>query len=132
MKPPFVIFLHSADYERVYQAVSMIATATAMGRPAYLFLFYDALGALVRDGWTSLRSSEERRGRMFSSINTPELLQILDGARESVGGVQVAACSTSVRILELETETVRRRVDEIVGLVTMLEISGEAWQSLYL
>jgi peroxiredoxin family protein len=148
MSRPLVVYLHSDAYDRVYQAVNTIATAASAGRRCYLLLFYHALGAFMADAWDDMRigSSAGRRtddagdspqwyrtlDRSFEMANIPSLYDLLEQARESEGELFVYACSNSTRFLGLEPADVKKRVDEIVGLATMLEISSEDCQVLYL
>lgn len=148
MPGPLVIFLHGDAYDRLYQAVNMIATASGAGRRCYLFLFYHALGAFVAGEWDRMRVSPSagRRGddlgtapawastleRSFDLANQPSLYQVLESAKEGGGDVTVYACSNSMRYLDLDPQDVNPRVDGVVGLATMLEVSADAGEVLYL
>jgi peroxiredoxin family protein len=148
MPGPLVIFLHSDAYDRIYQAVNMIATAAAAGRRCYLFLFYHALGSYMAGAWDDMavarsagRVDEEppvaptwgrTLERSFELANLPSLYEVLERAKDEEGEVTLYACSNSMRYLDLEPDEVRRRVDGIVGLATMLEVSSDAHQILYL
>jgi peroxiredoxin family protein len=148
MTKPLVIFLHSDSYDRVYQAVNMILTAASADRKCYLFLFYHALGAYLSGDWDDLRVAPwgsrraDGRGeappwarvleRSFEAANVPSLYELLTRAKQYDGEVMVYACSNSVQYLKLEPAEVKERVDEIVGLTTMLEISSGSCQVLYI
>lgn len=148
MSGTLAIFLHSDGYDRVYQAVNMIATASSAGDNCYLFLFYHALGAYVSGQWDDmeLTPSAGSRGdppdettpwartlkRSFELANVPSLYRVLDRAKQGEGDVTVYACSDSMRLLDLEPAVVKERVDGIVGLATMLDISETASRVLYL
>jgi len=144
MPKPLVVFLHSDSYDRVYQCVNILLTASSMGRTCYLFLFYGALGSLVAGAWDDEawsgygEDAEAQRpwartlARRFELSDTPSPRAVLDRARSEPGGVKVLACSNSVQLLGLEPAAVKRSVDEIVGLSTMLEISGGDCQVFYI
>jgi peroxiredoxin family protein len=148
MSEPLVIFLHSDGYDRIYQAVNMIATAAGTGRRCYLFLFYHALGSYVSGAWDDMRLSTSAGRvdgatggpppwaraleRSFELANLPSLYQVLEHAREEEGEVTVYACSNSMRYLDLDPHDVEQRVDGIVGLATMLDVSSPSCQVLYL
>lgn len=148
MPNPLVIYLHSDSYDRVYQAINMILTAASAGRKCYLFLFYHALGAYMSGEWDDLKiapstgrhtdNSEEippwmrTLKRSFEVANTPSLYEMLARAKESDGEVVVYACSNSVQRLDLDPAAVKGRVDEIVGLAAMLEISSQSNQVVYI
>lgn len=142
MSKPLVIYLHSDSYDRVYQAVNMLITAASTGRSCYLFLFYHALGAYMAGAWDDLEVSpsaapgpapwQQSLARSFELANLPPLYELLEQAGKADGDLNVYACSNSVQFLGLDPADVRNRVDEIVGLATMLEISANADQVLYL
>jgi peroxiredoxin family protein len=148
MSGPLVIFLHSDGYDRIYQAVNLIATAAGAGKNCYLFLFYHALGSYMAGEWdnmsltTSAGCKDGHPGesppwahtlkRSFELANLPSLYQVLKRAKEGEGDVTVYACSNSMRYLDLEPADVKPRVDGIVGLATMLDLSADASQVLYL
>ena len=148
MPKPLCIFLHSDGYDRIYQAVNMIATAASTGRSCYLFLFYHALGSFMAGAWDEmgLTPSAGRRSaetpdapewhraldRSFDLANLPSLYDILERARRGDGEVLVYACSNSMHYLDLEPGDVSPRVDAIAGLATMLEISSGDNEILYL
>jgi len=141
MDRPLAIFLHSARYDRVFQAASLLLTASSMGRKGYLFLFYDALATYVDGTWRDpdalfAASGDagpwaEKLRRSFALSDAPTPDEILDMARRERGGLTVCACSTSTKHLGLEPAEVARRVDEIVGHATMLDLSADA-QVLYI
>ena len=68
----------------------------------------------------------------FETGNFPSLYEMLEKAAGESGGLKILACSTSCRLLELDLAAVREKVDEIVGLPTMMQIAGEVRHVLYL
>lgn len=139
MAAPIIVFLHDARYDRVYQAVSLVATAARMDRAAYLCLFYDALASFVAGTWDdpqAPRTAEDTApGRAallcnFARSGGPAPGEILADARAA--GARLFACSTSLRMLDLDPADVAPRVDAIVGLATMLEAAGDGAVALYL
>jgi peroxiredoxin family protein len=148
MSNPLVIFLHSDSYDRIYQALNMIATAASAGRNCRLFMFYHALGAYMAGDWDQMRvspsagRSDDENGQAppwehtlqqsFELANSPSLYELLERSRKGEGEVEVFACSNSVQYLGLEPADVKRRVDAIVGLATMLEIAADDCRVLYL
>lgn len=148
MSKPLVLYLHSDSYDRIYQAINILITATSTGRDCYLFLFYHALGAFTAGAWDDMkvtRSSgrienvpdqqppwQQKLERSFELANLPSLYELLDRARNAEGSLAVYACSNSTQYLGLEPADVKKHVDEIVGLATMLEITDSAGQVLYI
>ena len=136
MPENFTIFLHSCAYDRIYQAVNMLLAASSSGRRCHLFLFYQALAAYVADAWDRTGTSGDSRwdeaiAKAFELANAPSLYKILDMARNETGGVLVYACSASVRFLGLDPAGVKKKVDEIIGLSTMLDLSSRGGPVLY-
>ncbi len=149
MKPSLVIFLHSHSFDRLYQAASITLSASSMGWSCHLFLFYQALSSYMEDTWDEPRVAPgpeppnqvdtpgasswlHRLENGFASANLPSLYDMLEKARSEEGGLRICACSSSVRILGLDVESVRARVDDIVGLPTMLRVAETATHSWYI
>jgi len=148
MKPPLVIFLHSHARDRVYQAASLSLAAASLGWPCHVFLFYQALAAYLDGTWDTVGIGDEaaeasdssapskelarRLERGFEDAAFPSAYEMLQKARNEGGGVKIYACSASVRVLGLDPEAVRRQVDEIVGLSTMLRIAESARFAWYI
>ena len=145
MKPSVAIFLHSHRYDRLYQASSLVLTGSSMGWQTHIFLFYQALASFVNGTWDEVNITESPDGavaqapawlrdleRGFEVSNLPSLYDMIDKAREESGGLKVLACSTSCKVLGLDMKTVRDKVDEIVGLPTMMQIAEKAMHVLYI
>lgn len=135
MEKPLAVFLHSSRYDRIFQAANLLLTASGMGRPCYLFLFYEALATFIDGTWDDIRISAdlganappwaESLQRGFDTLGSPSPYEILKMAADEPGGLKVCACSTSTKLLGLEPSDVRKKVDEIFGLNTMLEIVAD-------
>ena len=148
MKPTLVILLHSHAHDRVYQAASLCLAASSMGWPCHLFLFYQALAAFVGGAWDTgpgEMNAPEAVGaghrfdgwsrsveRGFEDAGFPPVAELLEKARSEEGGLKLYACSASVKVLGLDPGVVRRRVDEIVGLPTILGIAESARFAWYI
>lgn len=140
------MFLHSHRYDRLYQAVSIVLAASSLGRPCHLFLFYDALASYLEGTWDDinltsyvsddpLQNLPDFLGRMergFEAGNFPSLYEMLEKATRESGGVKIYACSTACKVLGLDTAAVRKRVDEIVGLTTMMQLTESAQHVIYI
>jgi peroxiredoxin family protein len=141
------IFLHSSRYDRVYQAVNLVHTACSMGWRCHLFLFYEALASFADGSWDEVNLAGKDAGantaadelaastlgklqRGFELSNAPSLYHTLDAARSD--GCLVCACSASVKLLGLDPRDIKERLDEIVGLPTMLQIAGKSTHTFYL
>lgn len=142
MNTSLAVFLHSHEYDRLHQAVGMVLSGASMGWTCHLFLFYQALASYLDDEWDITDTvmggriateagwaAELREG--WETANLPSLYEMLEKAKQEDGQLTVYACSSSVRLLGLDTQVVRRKVDEIVGLPTMLKIGGGATHMVY-
>jgi peroxiredoxin family protein len=140
MSSPLVIFLHSSSYDRLFQAVNLLVTASSMGRPSHLFLFYGALATYVDGSWDDISLQlpgdslpwAKTLARSFELADTPSLYELIDIAKKEPGGLTVYACSASVNMLRLEPDEVGTKVDQIMGHATMLEIASRTDQVLYI
>lgn len=145
MKPSLVVFLHSHRYDRLFQAMGLLLTASSMGWPCHLFVFYGALASYVSGTWDEVNITAASQPadsplaawqvdlqNSFETGNYPSLYEMLEKARAENGGVRVCACSASCKTLGLRSAAVRNKVDEIVGLPTMLGIAEEAKHVMYI
>lgn len=150
MQSSLTIFLHSGRYDRVFQAVNLLQTACAMEWRGNLFLFYEALASFMANGWDEVNlvaetgvtsgpgsPAQDQGGsalhilqRGFELSNMPLPYATLEAARAD--GCVVCACSASVKLLGLDPRAVKERLDEIIGLPTMLQIAGKSTHTFYL
>ncbi len=133
----FVIFAHSGTYDKLYQIVTLAITAASMGRETYIFLFFWALKRFVNEEFDAARLSTEfgeegsRLSKRMQEINPISLKEILHEVRMS-GNLKVYACTAAVKLMELEESVVKSRVDDILGLTTLLEIARGAETQLFI
>jgi peroxiredoxin family protein len=140
MREPLVIFLHSATYDRLFQTANLLVTASSMGQPCYLFLFYGALATFMNGSWDRVELDPpagsldwaKTLARSFELADTPSLYELIEMARGEAGGLTVAACSTSMNLLGLDPAAVQAKVDRIIGHAAMLEIASRSRQVLYI
>lgn len=136
MKPDatkVAIFLHSGDYDRVHQGLSIAASAVAVGRPAELYFFWWALERLVAD---KLDDPEFGPGRedaedRFERRRMPTLRQLLTHLRES-GLCTLYACSGSMAATDVTPEQLAEKVDQLVGWTTILQRTAGVTDRFYL
>ena len=140
MSSPLVIFLHGSTYDRLFQASNLLVTASSMGQPCFLFLFYGALATYVDGSWDDVApvNADETiewagtLSRSFALADTPSLYELLDMAKKEKGGLTVCACSTSINLLGLDPGVVGEKVDQVVGHAAMLDIAADSNQVLYI
>ncbi|HZN93631.1 MAG TPA: hypothetical protein VFB81_13055 [Myxococcales bacterium] len=119
------VFLHSGEYERVHQGLSIAAAAAAGGREVLVFFFWWALERLVegRLDEPDLGEAHARAADRFESRGQPTLRQLLQHVRES-GKCRLYACSGSLASVADRPDAVERAVDQVVGWSTILELTA--------
>lgn len=132
------LFLHSGDYDRLHQACSIAAAATASGRDVQVFFFWWALDALVRgtldtpsfaEG-VAARETIEAAEDAFDS-GYPTAAALLEVARAS-GHCTVYACSASAGLLGRRPDEIAGRVDQVVGWTAILGLTAGVVDRFYL
>jgi peroxiredoxin family protein len=136
-KKPLVIFAHSDSYDRLHQVASMALTAAVTGRQVVVVFFFWALRALVRGGLDEKKfsavSAEAAAGAAarLAVGNNPPPSEMLAMARET-GQVKFYACSASMQYMGLELEETARAVDEVVGMSTILRLTLDGPNLVYI
>ncbi len=133
----FVIFGHSGTYDKLYQIITLAITAASMGRETYIFLFFWALKRFVNEEFDIARLTAEfgeegeRLSKRMQELNQVSLKEILQDVR-MMGNLKIYACTAAVKLMELEDSVVKSRVDDILGLTTILEIADGAETQLFI
>ncbi len=136
-KKKFVIFAHSGTYDKLYQIVTLAITAASMGKETYIFLFFWALRRFVNNEFDVARLSSEfgeegeRLAKRMQAINPISLKEILQDVR-GMGNLKIYACTAAVKLMELDESVVKSRVDDVLGLTTILEIAADAETQLFI
>ncbi len=136
-KKKFVIFAHSGTYDKLYQIITLAITAASMGSETYIFLFFWALRRFVNDEFDVAKLSVEfgeegkRLSKRMQEINPVSLIEILNEVRK-MGDLKIYACTAAVKLMELEESVVKSKVDDILGLTTLLEIADGAETQLFI
>lgn len=127
------IFLHSGDYDRMHQGLSIAASGAVSGRPVDVFFFWWALDRLIRDDLDapSFGPENEELAEEFVERGFPTLRELIEAARAS-GTVKFYACSGSLAIIGRNAGAVRDRVDELIGWSTILDLTAGVTDRFYL
>jgi peroxiredoxin family protein len=136
---PIAVFLHSGDYDRVHQGLSIAAAGGAAGRPVAVYFFWWALERLLRDdldapaflAGAAPDCRTEDVAEAFVEAGFPSLRRLLEAAR-ATGNVRVYACSGSLAILGRHAGAVEGKVDELVGWTTILARTAGVTDRFYL
>ncbi len=133
----FVLFLHSGNYEKLYQAVMLAITSASMGNKVYIFLFFWALRKFVTDKIDVIEfpaGMNEEDKRLLEAVpqGQPNMLKELLSEVSKMGNLEIYACSGAVKLMELDEELVKSKVKEIIGLPTMLKMAEGAETQLFI
>ncbi|MFY2559410.1 hypothetical protein ACN469_17385 [Corallococcus terminator] len=130
--PKVVVFLHSGDYDRVHQGLSIAAAATASGRRAEVYLFWWALERFLRGDL----DEPDFAGRAditdrFESRGMPTLRALLEHLTES-GLCTLAGCTGSLGALGGEPETSKSGIELWLGWSAILQRTAGVTDRFYL
>ena len=133
----FVLFLHSGNYEKLYQAVMLAITSASMGNKVYIFLFFWALRKFVTDKIDVIEFPDEMHEedkRLLEAVpqGQSNMLKELLNEVGKMGNLEIYACSGAVKLMELDEELVKSKVKEIIGLPTMLKMAEGAETQLFI
>lgn len=133
----FIIFLHTGNYEKLYQAVMLAVTAASMGTRVYIFLFFWALRKFATDKLDVIDlhpGMQEEDRRLLEAVprGQPDMLKGLLSEVGRMGNLEIYACSGAVKLMELDEELVKSKVDDIIGLPTMLKMAEGAETQLFI
>lgn len=133
----FVLFLHSGNYEKLYQAVMLAITSASMGNKVYIFLFFWALKKFVTDKLDVIEfpdGMQEEDRRLLEAVpqGQPNMLKELLSEVSKMGNLEIYACSGAVKLMELDEDLVKSKVDDIIGLPTMLKMAEGAETQLFI
>ena len=132
------LFLHSGDYDKLHQAASIAASATAAGRDVQIFFFWWALDQLLRGGLAepSFREGLAPQATLDAAEDAfesgyPTAAALLEVARSS-GKCVVYACSASAGLLGRRPDEIAGKVDQVVGWTAILSLTSGVVDRFYL
>jgi len=126
------IFLHTGDYDRVHQGLSIAAAAAALGRRADLYLFWWALDRLLSGQLDEPDfPGQAEVARRFESRGLPTIRELLRHVRAS-GLVTLVACSGSLAALGRTPAEAEGKVDLVLGWSSILTRTAGLTDRFYL
>jgi peroxiredoxin family protein len=133
MPPKVVVFLHSGDYDRVHQGLSIAAAAVASGRRAEVYLFWWALERFLKDQLDEpdFSPAREEVADRFERRAMPTLRELLGHLRES-GLATVQGCTGSLAALGGEPVADKATIDGWVGWTAILQRTAGVVDRFYL
>jgi peroxiredoxin family protein len=131
--PRVVLFLHSADYDRVHQGLAIGAAAAALGKQVELYFFWWALERLL-DGRLDEPDFHPPRPDVadrFESKGLPSARELLQHLRAS-GQCLVVACTGSLAALGRNAQSAAPHVDQVLGWAGILQRTAGVVDRFYL
>ncbi|MBF5042591.1 hypothetical protein FGE12_09285 [Aggregicoccus sp. 17bor-14] len=127
------VFLHSGDYDRVHQGLSIAAAAVAAGRPVELYLFWWALERFVRGALDEPDFGPEHEdvADRLEARGAPTCRALLEHVRES-GRASVHACTGSLAAVGADPQRPVVGVDGWVGWSAILQRTAGVVDRFYL
>jgi peroxiredoxin family protein len=132
-----VVLLHSGEYDRIHQGLSIAAAAVAQERPVEVYFFWWALERLLRDALDEPDFGpapsvlEAEVADRFERRGMPTLRTLLGHLRES-GLCTVLGCTGSLAALGREAEAAGGPVDLWVGWSAILQRTAGVVDRFYL
>jgi len=136
-KPRFILFAHSATYDKLHQVATLGLTAAAMGKDVTVVLLFWTIKKLEEGRLDDLdfppeysRQADEV-ARLLKERKVPRISEMFRDAR-SVGQFRVVACSAGLEYMGVDPEVVARHVDEVMGLPAILSLTSGAETTLFI
>ena len=112
-------------------------TSASMGNKVYIFLFFWALKKFVTDKLDVIEfpdgmNEEDRRLLEAVPQGQPNMLKGLLSEVSKMGNLEIYACSGAVKLMELDEDLVKSKVDDIIGLPAMLKMAEGAETQLFI
>lgn len=124
------VFLHSGDYDRMHQGLSIAAAAAASGRRVDVYLFWWALERLLSDKLDEPDFAREEIADRMEARGVPTLRALIAHLKES-GNCTFAACTASLGLFA-DAEAASKKVDRLVGWTTILKETAGVTDRFYL
>jgi peroxiredoxin family protein len=131
--PRVVLFLHSADYDRLHQGLAIAAAAAALGKEVEVYFFWWALERLLdgRLDEPDFRPSRPDVTDRFEARGLPTARELLTHLRSS-GRCLLVACTGSLAALGRDTQAAAPHVDQVLGWTSILQRTAGVVDRFYL
>lgn len=130
---PVVVFLHSGDYDRVHQGLSIAASAVSMGRPAHVFFFWWALERLATGNLDEpdFGPGREPFASRFEQHGLPTLRYLLEYLKSS-NLCALHACTSSTTLLSSQMPGIEKWIERFDGWSSILQLTQGMTDRFYL
>lgn len=136
-KPKFVLFAHNATYDKLHQVATLGLTAAAMGKDVIVVLLFWTIKKLAEgkideiDFPPEYALSAGEVTRLLQEKKVPKISQMFQEAK-LVGKFRVIACSAGLEYMGVDSETVEKNVDEVMGLPAIIRLTADAETKLFI
>lgn len=135
--PKFVLFAHNATYDKLHQVATLGLTAAAMGKEVIVVLLFWTIKKLaegridVIDFPTEYARSADEVTRLLKEKKVPTISEMFQEAK-LVGKFRLIACSAGLEYMGVDSETVEKNVDEVMGLPAIIRFTADAETKLFI
>lgn len=136
-KPKFILYAHSATYDKLHQVATLGLTAAAMGKDVTVVLLFWTIKKLEEGRLDDLDFPPEYSGqadqvaRLLRERNVPRISEMFKEAR-LVGQFRVVACSAGLEYMGVDADVVAKHVDDVMGLPAILSLASGAETTLFI
>jgi peroxiredoxin family protein len=134
-RPNLAVFLHSGEYDRMHQALSIVAAAAAEGRRSELFFFWWALARIAENNLDEpdFGNSETQKAaaNRFEQHGAPTLRTLLEHIKQS-GLCTIHACTGSMTFIGAKPSGIEHYIDRFSGWNTILRLTEGIVDRFYL
>jgi len=117
--PSLSILLISGSRDRALAALNLAAAALALGRPASLFLTWEAMGRFAAGTLDAAPLPAGVPAAAAAALaGQPPIAESLQGLRRQ--GLKLYACSATIQMMGLDAQALAERVDGIAGAASFL------------
>ena len=136
-RPRFVIFSHNATYDKLHQVATLGLTAAAMGKDVTVVLLFWTIKKLAEGRLNELDFPPEYQkqsldvARLIKERKVPLITEMFEEARK-VGQFRLIACSAGLEYMGVDSDTVAKGVDEVMGLPAILSLTAGSETTLFI
>ena len=136
-RPRFVIFSHNATYDKLHQVATLGLTAAAMGKDVTVVLLFWTIKKLSEGRLNELDFPPEYQkqsldvARLIKERKVPLITEMFEEARK-VGQFRLIACSAGLEYMGVDSDTVAKGVDEVMGLPAILSLTAGSETTLFI
>jgi len=135
--PKFVLFAHNATYDKLHQVATLGLTAAAMGKDVIVVLLFWTIKKLaegkidVIDFPPEYALSADEVTRLLQEKRVPKISEMFQEAKV-VGKFRVIACSAGLEYMGVDSDSVEKNVDEVMGLPAIISLTADAETKLFI